>query len=109
MSSPIDNGYDDNEEVIVIPKSWLVTAGMSLLMLVIGGAAGYFLALTSFERGAQVMADQVLAGVDTNPPAAAQVQPTPAPARLDDVSEDDDPAIGPENAPVVIVEFSDFR
>ncbi len=108
MNSQINETIDDMDNVLVIQKSWIITAGISLLMLLLGGMAGYFLALTTFERGAQELADRVIAGVDTNP-AAAQGQPTPVPDRLDDVSMDDDPAIGPEDAPVVIVEFSDFR
>jgi protein-disulfide isomerase len=39
------------------------------------------------------------------PPAAAQAQ---APKRVD-VSLDDDPSIGPADAPITIVEFSDFN
>jgi protein-disulfide isomerase len=38
--------------------------------------------------------------------AAPTAEPTPA---IYDVSVDDDPAICPEDAPIVMVEFSDFR
>lgn len=39
---------------------------------------------------------------------AAGAQPSAAPQRFD-VSVDDDPSTGPENAPITIVEFSDFN
>ena len=38
----------------------------------------------------------------------AEPQPSPTPTRLD-VSVDDDPAKGPEDAPVTIIEFSDYE
>jgi protein-disulfide isomerase len=37
------------------------------------------------------------------------VQPTPTPPTVVEVSVDDDPFIGPEDAAVTIVEFSDYR
>nr|AQS32414.1 hypothetical protein [uncultured archaeon] len=49
----------------------------------------------------------------TQPTGAVAAMPTKetpeVPTRIADVDEDDDPSIGPENARVVIVEFSDFE
>ena len=55
---------------------------------------------------------------DGGAPAVAQVsptaqpspavQPTPTPVVVEDVSADDDPFWGPEDAPVTIIEFSEF-
>jgi len=46
----------------------------------------------------------------TPPPAAAPIaaEGTEAPTRLD-VSVDDDPSVGPADAPITIIEFSDFN
>lgn len=41
-------------------------------------------------------------------PAEPSPQPAPATTRID-VSEDDDPALGPADAPVTIIEFSDYQ
>lgn|SRR5574341_55182 len=99
-----DSLYDD-DDVIVIKKSWLVLAGASLASLVIGGLIGYGLAIFAFNQGVNSAASIVQQpGLP-----AAQVQPTQPPARLDNVSADDDPSLGSPDAKVVIVEFSDFR
>ncbi|MBN2469909.1 MAG: DsbA family protein [Anaerolineae bacterium] len=41
--------------------------------------------------------------------AAAAPAPEPEAPTVQDINVDDDPAFGPEDAPIVIVEFSDFR
>jgi protein-disulfide isomerase len=57
--------------------------------------------------GAVAQAAQAAAGNNAAAAAAAPaVQPTVGPV---DVSVDDDPSIGPEDAPVTIIEFSDFQ
>ncbi len=43
-----------------------------------------------------------------NAPQAEAQAPNAEPTRFN-ISEDDDPAIGPEDAPVVIIEFSDYQ
>lgn len=66
-------------------------AALIPLALVTGLAAGYLL----WGRG-------------TNQPAASQGRAAGEAARFD-VSADDDPAIGPQDAAVTIIEFSDFN
>jgi len=94
--------YDD--DVIVLKKSWVVTGIVAIVAFVVGGLAGYLLATSAFDRGAaQAGAIQV------QQQAAAPAQaPQPA-ARIENVSADNDPYFGPEDAPVQIVEFSDFQ
>jgi protein-disulfide isomerase len=96
-----------DSDVIVIRKSWLVTALVAVIAFALGGATMFLVYDYAFTKGVAAAGT----GGTGNVPAAAQqqVQPTAAPARLDNVSVDDDPFIGPEDAPVTIVEFSDFQ
>jgi protein-disulfide isomerase len=102
-------GHDvksNDDEYIYIPKALVYSVITGVVMLLVGGAAGYFLATNTFQRGA-ANAPQA-AAVNVDQPAAAP-QPTAPPAVLENVSADDDPYLGSADAPVTIVEFSDFR
>lgn len=81
----------------------IVWAAVSAVVLVIFApalfAAGFFTnELVSEDEGKTVSVAQ------PSPPAGT---PTPAPAVA--ASADDDPFIGPENAAVTIIEFSDYQ
>jgi protein-disulfide isomerase len=93
------------EDVIVLNKWTVIAVGVAVLIFVAGGLAGYFLAKSAFDHGAQ----QGAALRDVQVPSGAQVQPTAAPERVDNVKTDGDPQKGPDNAKVTIVEFSDFQ
>jgi protein-disulfide isomerase len=93
-------------DVIVLNKGIVIAAGLAVLIFIAGGAAGYFLAVSAFQYGA----DQALAQVgDQQVPAGPQIQPTDVPSRIEGVETDGDPQLGPDNAKVTIVEFSDFQ
>lgn len=90
------------DDVIVIKKSWVTHAAVALVFFIAGGLASFFV----FARGQGAAAGGTAAQAGTVAQAAA---PTPPPARIDDVSLDDDPSMGNPDAPVVVVEFSDFQ
>ena len=89
---------DSSDILFTIRKSTLVTASIAVLTFILGGVGGYVLAWYT-------LGSIVPVGVVDVPQAP---QATPLPSRVDDVSIDDDPSIGPPDAPIVIVEFSDF-
>ena len=72
---------------------------------------GCFLWFNPYFGGAEP-AQIVVAPTGAAPAAQAAPQAAPipqAPARLDNVDEDDDPFMGDENAPVTIVSFEDYQ
>jgi protein-disulfide isomerase len=89
-SEPTSNPAGGSDEFITLRRSHLVLA-LVPLACVAGLAAGYLI----WGRTPGLAA-----------PSAAVARP--APQRFD-VSVDDDPAIGPADAPITIVEFSDFN
>ena len=84
-------------DVIVIKRSWLNYVGVALIFYLLGGLTAYLVFGAPFPEPGQVLAAQ------------QPQQPSEPPARLDNISLDDDPFLGPADAPITIVEFSDFR
>jgi len=86
------------------PMSWIVSANLLALVALGLAVAGLALHLTEEGNGG---GSAVLQPSPTAQPTAT-VQPTPTTPATVQVSVDDDPSWGPEDAPVTIVEFSDF-
>jgi protein-disulfide isomerase len=87
--------------------NWAIVSANVLAVLALGlAAAGLALHFTEEDEEGGAPAGANPTATVARPTAAAQVTPT-APAVVQ-VSVDDDPGLGPEDAPVTIVEFSDF-
>lgn len=90
------------EETIKLKKStlWKVSTGVLVILFIVSLFTGGFGEIFNEDTGSSIKSP-------TNP------TPNPSPsfpnARAVQVSEDDDPFLGDENAPVVMVEFSDFQ
>lgn len=121
-----------NDGVVVLNKWMIIAAGVAAFIFLAGIMVGYFLAMSASRSGAEQASSAVAAqvaqlgdrvdqmGASLPGQVAAQlseqigapqpaIQPTEVPTRLDNVATDGDPQKGPEDAKVVIVEFSDFQ
>ncbi len=105
MSLTQEPTADNDSDYIYIPRTTLYAVIGGLVGLIVGLVAGHFLTLNAYDRAV----DDAVAAIDdavadafaTNGGSAGA-----APA-VDDIAADD-PSIGPADAPVTIVEFSDF-
>ena len=84
---------------------WIVSANLlAVLAVVLAVVALGFQFTDEDEDNGQAVSGQ---GTPTVQPTVV-VQPTPTPPAVVEASVDDDPSWGPEDAPVTIIEFSEF-
>ena len=89
------------EVVLRIPQNYLFTGLVAFLIFILGLGTGYLI-------WGQEPAEEASPPVAQGTPAQPMLIPTSAPIRLQ-ISVDDDPAMGPVDAPITIVEFADFN
>jgi protein-disulfide isomerase len=87
------------------PIGWIVSANLlAVLAVVLAGVALVLQFTDEDEDNGQAVVGQPSPTVQPT----VVVQPTPTPVVVENVSVDDDPSWGPEDAPVTIIEFSEF-
>src|SRR5581483_4391736 len=109
---------DPNQDVIVVKRSTMYNTMFVVILLVGVYVVGWFMGSNS---GGTVQAVRTavteamftaVAGLPSNPGSVAaqpQQPPTEDPNQRFTVSAEGNPAIGPENAPVTMIEFGDFQ
>ncbi len=103
----LDEG-DAKESTLTFKRSH-VYAALLPLSFVVGLAVGYVFWGRS-TPGATSTANTAAEAAEAAPaPAQAQAVPQAQAVQRYDVPEDDDPAWGPKEAPITIIEFSDFE
>lgn len=93
----------EEDDVIVLRRSWVVTFFVGVIAFLLGGLFFTFLGFI-YNGGLLVKSGGTAAQIAPQAPVA----PTDIP-HLDNVGVGTMPILGSENAPVTIVEFSDFQ
>lgn len=106
----MDESRSPNNAVVLRIPRWLPALGLTLLVLFVFGGALTWVVYRSLDRDDQ--SPEPAQALPLLPPVATLFPPTPereaVPGRFQ-VSADDDPARGPADAPVLMIEFSDFQ
>jgi protein-disulfide isomerase len=104
-----------DSEVFVIPRTTFNYIVIAVVFFVVGAAVTLLatngLAVASRSENQQLIEQAVAAALDARGEIVTGGQPTGQidPDARVDVSVDDDPAHGPVDAPVIMIEFSDFN
>lgn len=113
--APVESsGYANPDSMIVIPRVLvnyiIVAVTFFALGAVISGAASSVIFNANSTENRSLIDTAVSAAMDARGTAAQTAgQTQPVPGQRYTVSTDDDPTIGDANAPITIVEFSDFH
>ncbi len=115
MSEHIDD--NSNEDKIIIKKSTYnnLLKGMVAAMIIATFFGGYTIGTMDNNSNSSVTAEEleeIISEMEIKTTQSSQVptqQPTPRGTQLYKISIDDDPVKGDPNAPVTIIEFSDFQ
>lgn len=115
-AAPPKTKRDYDPSVVAVPRGIFNLVVVGTTMLVIGliiGVVGYDrFAATNQQANAELIAQAVGTAVASMPRTGAVVatpRPTADPNFRYDVGVADNPYIGPEDAPIVMIEFGDFR
>lgn len=112
--NPVDGVQPNPEElsaVLVIPRAVFNYFVIAIVFLVLGVTIGVLWANNNAATNKALIEQSVAAAIE----AQGNVIASTNPPSLDDpnsrftISADNDPSIGPDDAPILIVEFSDFN
>jgi protein-disulfide isomerase len=108
------SAYADSSTMLVIPRSFFNYVGVALAAFALGALVTYLGMTALFNPNSQENQALISNAVGTVQANIVAANPTEDPGLVqgtvyENVSVDDDPAIGAENPTVTMIEFSDFR